>query len=258
MQSPFGPTAEDSARLSKAIRWSVAVHVLLLVAVIATPGSWWKRESENRTVMKISLGGSAGQSTTGMTSAGGRTVEQVAPPPKRPEPIRPTPEKPPAPVPVAKPTPKPAAPKPAENPAPAPPVAARPPVTGAQVTQGSTTVETGASGQGAGLTFKKGIGGGETDLSNFCCPEYLNQMLSTIDGRWTKRPPGEDRGTTLLKFTINRDGSIDNILVETGSGSGVLDRNSRAALLGLRLPPLPPDYSNPTLTVHLEFPYGQR
>jgi TonB family protein len=259
VESPFGPTREDAAHLTRAIRWSLGVHVLLVIALLVVPRSWLTREPEKRNVMTISLGGTPGPRTTGTTSIGSRTVEQAAPPPKRPEPVRPTPERPPAPVVTAKPIQKPAAtPKPVETPVAQAPAATRPPVTGAQVNQGNTAVDTGArSGQGAGLTQGGGGFGGETDLKDFCCPLYLQTILGTIEARWNKNPADADRGETKLKFTISRDGSIENIIIEKGSGSSLLDRNSLAAVIGLKLPPLPAEYTNPTLTMHLRFPYGQ-
>lgn len=250
----FGPTPEDSRRLTRAVQWSVAIHVAAVVILLVVPRDWWSKEPERKNVMTISLGGSPGPRSTGTTSIGGRAIEEVAPPPKRPEPIRPTtPEKPPAPVSVAKPAPRPTT-RPIETPTPPPVTATRPPVTGPQVSAGNTAVETGARGQGAGLSFGGGGSGGETDLSNFCCQEYLQLMLGAIESRWNRSQ--EERGRTVMKFTVNRNGSIDNVTTETSSGYGVLDRASRAALLDVRLPPLPAEYTNPTLTVHLTFPYG--
>jgi outer membrane biosynthesis protein TonB len=135
-----------------------------------------------------------------------------------------------------------------------PPV--RAPITGPQIAPGSTAVDTGARGQGAGLTSSGGGLGGETDLKDFCCPAYLNDVLRAIDAGWRKNQP--ESGTTILKFEIRRDGSIDlrNVVVERNSGIGLLDRMSRAALIDARLPPLPAEYTNSTLTIHLTFSYG--
>ena len=139
------------------------------------------------------------------------------------------------------------------KPPPMPPT--RPPVTGTQVNAGNTTADTGAKGQGAGLTFGGENGfGGETDLQGFCCPEYLQGILDVISGSWNKNQP--ERGKTVLKFTIQRDGRITNVIVETSSGVGVLDRASKAALDQARLPRLPQGYTREMLTIHLTFPYG--
>ncbi len=252
--SPFAPDPAESRGLNRAILWSVGVHVTIAAVVLLVPRAWWATARQKPPVMTISLGGTPGPRSTGTTSIGGRTIERAAPPPKRPEPIRPAPKEEPAPAAVkavSRPEPKPAkAPPKREAPTPT-----RPPVTGPQVQAGSTAVETGAHGQGAGLTFGGGGQGGETDLASFCCPQYLQLLLSIIDGNWNKDQPTY-RGTTVLKFVIQRDGRITNVSVKQSSGYGVLDRAARAALDQSGLPPLPPDYTNPTLTIDLTFPYG--
>ena len=63
-------------------------------------------------------------------------------------------------------------------------------------------------------------------------------------------------GQTLVKFTIQRDGSIQNVAVERGSGTTPLDIAAMRAVLQTKsLPPLPDAFPNPTLTVHLNFQY---
>jgi protein TonB len=166
--------------------------------------------------------------------------------------------------------PKPAAPppprqtKPAETPSPPAKPAARatraprtpappPPVTGRQVFRGNTPVDTGVLQTGAGLSFGGGTGG-ETNLADFCCPDYLAQVASTIASHWQRQQ--EERGLAIIRFTIQKDGTIADITIEQSSGSGLLDRASRSALVDSRLPPLPPGYAFDALTVHLRFPYG--
>jgi TonB family protein len=63
----------------------------------------------------------------------------------------------------------------------------------------------------------------------------------------------------MVKFTIQRDGRISNYEVETPSGSSVLDMTAlrAVALTKTTLPPLPAQFPNPTLTVHLNFRYDQ-
>lgn len=251
-----GPT--DGRALNRWIGWSLAVHITAVVLLFVLPRDWFRKPAPPA-VMTITIGGTPGPRSTGTNSMGGRTVEQVAPPPRRSEPIRPTPREEPAPVPVRTPprtetvklTPTPARP--------APPPPARAPVTGTQVAQGSTRVDTGAISQGTGLTFGGEGTGGVTDLSDFCCPEYLRHLLNTISSKWQKNQP-ERRGTTTLKFTIRRDGSIDlpNILVETSAGNALLDRVAIRALheANPSLLRLPPQYPEPVLTIHLNFPYG--
>jgi TonB family protein len=132
-------------------------------------------------------------------------------------------------------------------------------VTGAQVSQGSTQADTGLTGTASGLSFGGGGGtGGAVNFADFCCPEYLREILRRIDSAWRKNWP--DRGKTTLRFSIRRDGTIDlpNVRVDKSSGSGVLDRAAMSALTSAaRLPPLPSQYEGQTLIVVLDFPYGQ-
>src|SRR4026208_2441052 len=98
--------------MNRAVAWSLGVHVGVVLLFLVLPRPWFG--DPPRRVMTISLGGTAGPRSTGTTSIGGRTVEAVTPPTRRPEPIRPTPPvkpdpvagKPPA---AAKPHPHPAA-----------------------------------------------------------------------------------------------------------------------------------------------------
>ena len=256
MASPvFGPGPGDSRALNRAITWSVAIHVLLVVTAMVVPRDWFGRPHEKPRVMTISLGGTEGPKTSGTTPVGGRTVEKVVPPEKRPEPIRPAPPKQEVATvavrtpPKAQPSTEVATIKPT-----APPK--RAPTTGAQIVTGSTAVETGARGQGVGLMQGGGGMGGEADMLAFCCPEYVRHLLSTIDGNWAKNQP--EQGLAILKFTIRRDGSIHDIVVEKSSGSGPLDRIAKAALQDSRLLRLPPEYKRETLTIHLTFPYGSQ
>ena len=59
-----------------------------------------------------------------------------------------------------------------------------------------------------------------------------------------------------VKFTIQKNGSITNASIETGSGSAVLDAAAlRAVLMTKSLPPLPGQFEYPALPVHLNFEY---
>ena len=63
-------------------------------------------------------------------------------------------------------------------------------------------------------------------------------------------------GQTLVKFTIQRDGSLTNVEVERPSGTSTLDLAALRAVMSTRtLQPLPEAFPNPTLTVHLNFQY---
>jgi TonB family protein len=97
------------------------------------------------------------------------------------------------------------------------------------------------------------VGGAYTDFADFCCPEYLVTMQRAIYGNWQQKQ-GQP-GISKVKFVIQRDGTITDIVIEQSAGP-FLDLASRRALEQTRrLPPLPAPFTNPRLTVHLEFQY---
>src|ERR1700741_4263123 len=155
--------AQATERLGAAIPWAIAAHTALFAFMIFMPASWRGAVDEGpRTVMTISLGGAPGPRNGGLTTMGGRTVQ--APPP---EPVKKVVDTPPAPKKAT----------------------ARTPAVG-QPQEGSTRVDTGARGQGFGLTSSGGGGTGVTvDTANFCCPEYLSQMVTLIQRNWDSKQP---------------------------------------------------------------------
>jgi TonB family protein len=237
--------------LRKMVAWSVGAHIGIVLFFGYMPANWRGHvDAEPRTVMTISLGGAPGPRAGGMTPMGGRTVQ--APPP--PKPVRT--ETPPA----AKP-PEMALPSPNVRPRPRPERAPRDATsktlsTGPEPQEGSTRTETGTRGQGFGLTTGGGGGTGvQLDVGNFCCPEYLEQMMALIQRNWQSKHGVA--GTTTMKFTITRGGAIEQVQVELPSGFYALDLAAQRALLLTRLPELPTQFTNPTLTVHMRFEYSR-
>jgi TonB family protein len=254
---------ERAARgLSRMVAWSVALHVAMagLVAVGAGRLLGGQAVQVPRVVMSVSLGGSPGPDTGGANPLGGRPVQQVVTTPEaRPQPLRTPAAKTPEmtiPVPaLPKATTKPAKPAP-----PAPEVKTAPegargrvPVTGPEEKFGESFAETGVSGLGMGLATGGAGTGSSLDVGNFCCPDYLRIMARKITESWNSRQGVS--GTTVLRFTIQRDGRITDIGTEQSAGY-MLDLIAQGALQRAgRLPPLPPAYAFPSLTVYLRFEY---
>jgi TonB family protein len=242
--------AQNADSLNSTIVWSIVAHIALFVFMILMPASWRGAVDEGpRTVMTISLGGAPGPRNGGLTTMGGRTVQ--APPP---EPVKKIVETPPAPKTpeMALPTKNARVVKPQPREAPKESTA-RTPATG-EPQEGSTRVNTGARGQGFGLTSGGGGGTGVTvDTANFCCPEYLSQMVTIIQRNWDSRQ--QATGSVIMKFTVTRAGTIENVQVEQSSGFVAHELTAQRALLLTRLPELPIQYPNPTLTVHMRFEY---
>ena len=89
--------------------------------------------------------------------------------------------------------------------------------------------------------------------SDFHFAYYVQRMLALIESRWYK-PAAPTETRALVRFTINRDGRVSRIELESSSGNSSFDRAALRALYASNpLPPLPPAYSKPSLTVHLTF-----
>lgn len=247
---------EEPAGLQRMAAVSVLLHGAFVAAIFLLPGGLLSRAAAPpATVMTISLGGSGeGARSSGMTSIGGRPVQTAEPAEKR-EAIRPPAAKAPE-MTISKPTAKPS------KASPAPPVTQAPDeargktlARGKEVAAGSALADTGARGQGFGLSTGGGAGSGSyLDVANFCCPDYLTTMIERIRANWIHQ--AGIPGTVIIKFTIRRDGSIGDVSVEKGSGLAPLDVSAQRAIFQTKtLNPLPAEFPNPTLTVHLNFQF---
>ena len=231
---------------------AVAVGLIALIPVIAPAPA-----QPPRVVMNISLGGAPGPSNGGTQMLSARAIEAAAPstapqiqkpaqlsPPPRPAMTLPDPRR--------KPTP------PRANTAtsrdPKGTAAGR----GAQTQLGTARAETGARGQGFGLSSGGGgTGGVRLETANFCCPEYIVDMLDRIRRNWVQNQ--QATGVVLMKYTILRSGQISAIEVETSSGNPILDLASQRALVNTKtLAPLPSAFPESQLPVHLTFNYERR
>ncbi|MGC4082049.1 MAG: TonB family protein [Vicinamibacterales bacterium] len=237
---------------------SLLAHVGIVAAMVFAPGGWLdSTKTPPKTVMTISLaGGNQGPENGGFTPLAGRPVQEVKPPdePKRPEAVRPPAAKAPemtVPVPNKPPTKAPPPPKVTQAPDEA---RGRTPTRGAEARPGSALAETGARGQGFGLSSSGGQGtGSRLDVADFCCPDYIVLMVERVRGVW--RPQAEAPAVAIVKFTIQRDGTITDSEVERSTGYVAMDIAALRAVREVRLPALPAAYPNPTLGVHLNFEY---
>ena len=249
MQEPPG--------FQRMVTLSIAAHVVLAGVIILAPRGLMGHRESVREVMTISLsGGGEGPRTGGFTNIGGRPVQEVTPPdepPKR-EAVRPPAAKPPDMTLPTKAATKTAAKAPDIKQA-SDQARGRTPTKGTEISPGSAIAETGARGQGFGLSTGGGPGSGSTlDVADFCCPEYVATMVERIRSVWVWRQ-GET-GVAVVKFMIQRDGRLTNYEVVKSSGSPVLDLAALRAVAQTRqLPPLPAQFPNPTLGVSLYFEY---
>jgi outer membrane biosynthesis protein TonB len=242
--------AASEAGFPRAVTTSIVMHLAGVIALFLAHQYVVTHRPPQPKIMTITLGGSTGPRSTGMTAASPRPVDQVAPPPKR-EPVKtaasqssvmtlPVKSEPKTTPPVDRTLPITSRPK--------------PPTTGEQVRTGTSLAETGSTTQDKGLTVGGSGGSAATlEVKDFCCPEYVQSILQRIEMKWNKNVPG--RGATVLKFTIHRDGSITDITTDSTTNS-FFENQSRSALVQAHLLPLPPEFKDDHLVIHLRFPYG--
>ncbi len=107
-----------------------------------------------------------------------------------------------------------------------------------------------AGGAGTSLSFGTEAAGFDTD---FPFSYYVQQLLSLIGANWF-RPDAPDGTLCTVTFRIQKNGQVADVKVESTSGISYYDRAAvRAVFAANPLPPLPTDYRNDTLGVHLRF-----
>ncbi len=124
-------------------------------------------------------------------------------------------------------------------------------VSGAPVELPSGSEAGGGAGP-AGPASNLGTSLSAFDSADFNYSYYIAQMLASIGANWFK--PTDQAVNPVLFFRIARDGSISDVRVEKSSGLPFVDRAAqRAVLASSPLPPLPVDFHESSLGVHLKF-----
>ena len=240
--------------LRRAVTISLGLHLGAAALALIAPQIWPASRDADPVYVTINFGVADQLDTTGKTTAGGRPVEQVAPPPTRPTPVQPATPQTKSPLSIGEKPKTPPKPAPTATPSatPAPP---RPPTTGAEQTKGSTPADTGVKGQSQGLSIASG-GLGATALdATFCCPDWAQEAQRLILRGWTEFQP--ETGVNEVVVTIRRDGTFAPAEIVKPSGSFVLDNASLDPFNQLKgkLLPLPGKYEGDTLRIRFRFEY---
>ena len=243
--------------LGRTCALSLTGHAVFMAAIVLFPSAFVASVETEATadVMTISLGGPAGPSTGGLAALAARPVQEVLPleEANRPQWIQPpTPAPPEMILPIEDAGRRVEEDVPAES---APEESrGRTPTRGPELREGNALADTGSDGGGVGLSAG-GLGsGGELELLNFCCPEYISIMTDRIRNRWDSRQ--RIAGAVTIKFTIQRDGRITDVERATTSGYFALDQSAeRAVRYTAQLPRLPSAFDRDRLTVYLDFKY---
>jgi TonB family protein len=245
----------EADTVRRTVLLSLVAHAALIALVVLVPAGWGSAVHDERAVMTISLGGAPGP-RQGINPISAKPVQQAAPDaPKANTQAPPALTKPDMiePLKTAKPQPKAAAtiePRKQE-----PQLHGRTPTTGPEVKAGAARIETGGQARPFGglATGGGGAGAAYTDFANFCCPEYLTTMVQLVERNWQQNQ-GVD-GTVIVKFTIRRDGLMEDIQVEQQSTPFLNLAAQRAVVATKQLPPLPAAFTGDHLTVHLVFQF---
>lgn len=253
---------------------SLGLHVCVFLAALLLPRLLASSPKFPKvyTVSLVSLpAGPPGPPARGTPAA--PAAPPPAPAPVKAEPAVKIPEKPkqtPAPKPKPEkpketkaPEPKIERPKPPEpKPAATPPPEAAPaenPAGGTGSAAGATAGGDAGAGTPGGIPGAAGGGGGSgyLDDATFEYGWYLSRMTSILRGNWARPFVSSGLGQPLravVYFTIRRDGTLANIVLEQASGDATLDRSAlRAVQDSNPLPPLPYQYGKDSLGVHFYF-----
>jgi len=148
-----------------------------------------------------------------------------------------------------------------------PPAGARPEAGSPQGAPEGTGTQ---GGFGTGLRIGTGNGGGGWGpggpgfgggLGNFPYTYYLNIITEKVSGNWFTSlvDPGVSGSfQTVVYFRIQRDGQIAELKIEQASGVTALDLSAmRAVRASAPFPPLPRDYEDNYLIIHLMFEHSK-
>jgi periplasmic protein TonB len=150
--------------------------------------------------------------------------------------------------PSAKAMPEPKKPAKPEKPRPAP--APAKPLGGPAVELPSAAGVASGSTSGSGVSFGASVTSFDTD---FPFAYYVEQLLSLIGANWFK-PESAEGTSCVIAFRVLRSGQVTDVKLDSSSGVSYYDRAAaRAVYAANPLPPLPPDYRNESLGVHLKF-----
>jgi TonB family protein len=247
--------SRDAQKISRMVVVSLLLHGAVITTIAVLPRLLPARSAPPaERVMSISLAGPEGP-IQGRNAMAAKPIQEAVP-----ETVKPKNDAPPAlPKPEmveaaksAKPESKSVAkPEPKKD---VPQLHGRTPTQGKEVTPGAARVDTGGSAKTfGGLATGGGMDSARTDISDFCCPEYLATLKRTIYANWQQRQ-GQD-GSNVVKFVVHRDGSISDVTVDEAANPYLDLASQRALAQTQRLPALPAAYTNDRLTVYLAFQY---
>jgi TonB family protein len=123
--------------------------------------------------------------------------------------------------------------------------------------QGGNYAASGPSGHGANL------GTGVEILSDTLGVDfgpYLKRLLRILYDSWLPlipeetRPPLNKEGNTLIRFTIDKDGTVSAMHLDASTHDTAIDRAAWGSITGVgQMPPLPKNFNGPNLELRIDF-----
>jgi len=100
------------------------------------------------------------------------------------------------------------------------------------------------------------FGSAAIDNSSFDYPYWFVQAFSKIERNWSNPVYANQALTCIVYFQVIRSGRIIKIEIEQTSGIDTFDRACEQAIKTSEpLPPLPSEFADEIIGIHLEFPY---
>jgi TonB family protein len=97
------------------------------------------------------------------------------------------------------------------------------------------------------------------DNAGFNYPYFFVQAFGKIQRHWSNPVAANQPLSCVVYFQVIRSGSVLNPVIEKSSGIPAYDRAClRAVRVSSPLPPLPADFRDDIIGIHLEFPYEPR
>ncbi len=92
------------------------------------------------------------------------------------------------------------------------------------------------------------------EFPNFPYPWYITQVRASLWNQWSARMPSGGRLAAVIGFQIGKGGAVSAIKAERSSGNKLFDFAAMSAVeASAPFPPLPREYKQKTLSVHVEF-----
>jgi TonB family protein len=89
---------------------------------------------------------------------------------------------------------------------------------------------------------------------------YIKRLLRILYDSWLPlipeetRPPLNKEGSTLIRFTINKDGTVSAMHLDDSTHDQAIDRAAWGSITGVgQMPPLPKNFNGPNLELRIDF-----